>query len=118
MNTHWTLLKITTFGESHWKSLWVVIDWFPSNFKIDMENIQQELDRRKPWQSNITTSRKEDWEFEIVSWIFEWKTTGHPITMLVHNNDQDSSKYDNLKEIFHARGTCRKKRKLPNHGRQ
>lgn len=100
MNTHWNILKITTFWESHGKSLWVVIDNFPAWFKIDFDFIQKELDRRKPGQSNITTSRKEDNSFEIVSWVFEWFTTWHPICMLVHNNDQDSSKYDNLKNIY------------------
>lgn len=100
MNTHWNILKITTFWESHWKSLWVVIDNFPAWFKIDFDFIQSELDRRKPGQSSITTSRKEDNSFEIVSWIFEGCTTWHPICMLVHNEDQDSSKYDNLKEIY------------------
>lgn len=100
MNTHWNILKITTFWESHWTALWVVIDWFPSWFKIDTNFIQTELDRRKPGQSTITTKRNEDNSFEIVSGIFEWKTTGHPICMLVYNKDQDSSKYDNLKDIF------------------
>jgi len=100
MNTHWNKLKITTFWESHGKALWVILDWFPAWFEIDYDFIQTELDRRKPGQSNITTSRKEDNSFEILSWIFEGKTTGHPIMMSVYNSNQDSSKYDNLKELF------------------
>lgn len=100
MNTHWNLLRITTFWESHWKALWVVIDWFPAWFEIDIENIQNELDRRKPWQSHIVTQRKEDNSFEIISGIFEWKTTGHPITMLVYNENQNSSDYENIADIF------------------
>lgn len=100
MNTYGNILKITTFGESHWNALWVVIDGFPPNFEIDLDFIQNELNRRKPGQSNITTQRKEDNSFEILSWIFEWKTTWHPIAMIVKNKDQDSSKYDNLKKLF------------------
>ncbi len=101
MNTHWTLFKITTFWESHWPSLGVVIDWLPSNFEIDLENISKELGRRKPWQSIITSQRKEnDEDFEILSWVFEGKSTGHPITIIVKNNDQKSKDYSNIKDLF------------------
>lgn len=101
MNTHWNLFKITTFGESHWNALWVVIDWLPANFKIDLENISYELGRRKPGQSNITTQRKEsDEDFEILSWIFDWYSTGHPITIIVKNSNQKSKDYDNLKDLY------------------
>ena len=86
MNSHWQLFRITTFGESHGIALWVVIDGLPSNFLIDMGNIRNELARRKPGQSNITTQRKEDDEnFEVLSGLFEWKTTGHPVTIIVKN---------------------------------
>ncbi len=100
MNTLWNILKITTFWESHWQALWVIVDWFPVWMKIDMKFIQSELDRRKPWQSNITTQRKEDNSFEILSWIFEWKTTGHPIMMIVYNENQKSKDYTNIKDLF------------------
>lgn len=100
MNTHWNLLRITTFWESHWTALWVVIDWFPAWFEIDMDNIQRELDRRKPWQSHIVTQRKEDNSFEIISGVFDWKSTWHPITMLVYNENQKSGDYENIKDIF------------------
>ncbi len=101
MNTHWTLFKITTFWESHGNALWVVIDWLPSNFEIDMDNIANELGRRKPGQSVITTQRKEnDENFEVLSGIFEWKSTGHPITIIVKNENQKSNDYSNIKDLF------------------
>lgn len=101
MNTHWTLFKITTFWESHGPALWVIIDWLPSDFEINLENISKELSRRKPWQSLITSQRKEnDEDFEILSWIFEGKSTGHPIAIIVKNNDQKSKDYSNIKDLF------------------
>lgn len=100
MNTHWNILKITTFWESHWKALWVVIDWFPAWFEIDLNNIQNELDRRKPWQSHIVTQRKEDNSFDVLSGVFEWKTTWHSITIIVNNEDQKSKDYGNIKDLF------------------
>lgn len=101
MNSHWQLFRITTFGESHGIALWVVIDGLPSNFLIDMGNIRNELARRKPGQSNITTQRKEDDEnFEVLSGLFEWKTTGHPVTIIVKNSDQKSGDYSNIKDLF------------------
>jgi len=100
MNTHWNILKITTFGESHGPALGVIIDGFPAWFEIDLENIQKELNRRKPGQSHIVTQRNEDNSFEILSWIFEWKTTWHPITLLVKNENQKSKDYSNIKDLF------------------
>jgi chorismate synthase len=100
MNTHGNLFRITTFWESHGIWLGVVIDGLPSGFLVDLENIQSEMDRRKPWQSNITTQRKEDAWFEVISWLYEWRSTWHPITIIVRNSDQDSSKYENIKDIL------------------
>lgn len=101
MNTHWTLFKITTFWESHGNALGVVIDGLPSNFEIDLDNIAFELGRRKPGQSAITTQRKEnDEDFEVLSGIFEWKSTGHPITIIVKNENQKSKDYSNIKDLF------------------
>lgn len=101
MNSHWQLFRITTFWESHGIALWVVLDWLPSGFLIDLENIRNELTRRKPGQSSITTQRQEnDEDFEILSGLFEWKTTGHPITIIVRNKDQKSGDYDNIRDIY------------------
>ncbi|MDD5770454.1 MAG: chorismate synthase [Candidatus Gracilibacteria bacterium] len=101
MNTHGNLFRITTFGESHGNALGVVIDGLPANFKIDLENIAYELGRRKPGQSKITTQRKEnDEDFEILSGIFEGYSTGHPITIIVKNENQKSKDYNNIKDLF------------------
>lgn len=100
MNTYWNLLRITTFGESHWVAIWVVIDWFPSNFNIDKNFIKLELDRRKTWQSKLVSQRKEPEKFEILSWVFEWKTTGHPIMMIIYNANHKSKDYSNIKDLF------------------
>ena len=100
MNTFWELLKITTFWESHWKALWVVIDGFPAGFKIDENFIKKELDRRKTGQSKLVSQRKEAEEFEILSGIFEGKTTGHPISIIIYNKNQKSKDYSNIKDLF------------------
>ncbi len=89
-----------TFGESHGKALGVVIDGVKPGLKISSKDIQKELDRRRPGQSKITTQRKEGDKVEILSGIFEGKTTGNPICLIVRNKDQDSSKYDKLKKVF------------------
>ncbi len=73
-----TLFRISTFGESHGKAIGVVIDGCPAGVEVDEEFIQSELSRRKPGQSKITTQRKEDDQFEILSGVFEGKTTGTP----------------------------------------
>ena len=81
--------------------LGVVIDGLPSNFEIDLDNIARELGRRKPGQSAITTQRKEnDEDFEVLSGIFEGKSTGHPITIIVKNENQKSKDYSNIKDLF------------------
>lgn len=100
MNTFWTLLKITTFWESHWVAVWVTIDWFPSGFEIDESFIKNELDRRKTWQSRLVSQRKETEDFQIVSGVFEWKTTWHPIMIIIYNGDHKSKDYDNVKDLF------------------
>ncbi len=104
--------KIMTFGESHGEAVGAVIDGVVPGIKISKEDIQKELDKRKPGQSKITTLRKEKDEVHILSGIFEGKTTGHPICLVVYNKNQDSSAYDNLKDIFrpgHADFTYLKK---------
>ena len=100
MNSFGQKLRFSTFGESHGVALGCILDGVPAGLKIDEAYIQSELDRRKPWQSNITTQRKEDNSFEILSWTFEWKTTGHPIMMIVYNENQKSRDYTNIKDLF------------------
>ena len=112
MNTLGHIFKITSFGESHGTLVGAVIDGCPSGFKIDFKKIQQELDRRKPNQSHLTSSRKEADEFEIVSGIFDGKTLGSPITILIKNQDAKSKDYDWLQNTFrpgHADFTYEKK---------
>ena len=92
--------RIMTFGESHGKALGVVIDGVKPGLKISLKDIQKELDRRKPGQSKLVTQRKEDDKVEILSGVFEGKTTGTPICLVIWNKDQDSSKYDKLKGVF------------------
>ena len=99
-NSFGQLFKITTFGESHGAALGVIIDGCPAGLNIDVDFIQQELNRRKPGQSSITTQRKEDESFEILSGVFDGATTGTPICMMVKNNDQRSGDYAHLKEIY------------------
>ena len=94
------LFRITTFGESHGAAIGVVIDGCPSGIEIDLEQIQHELNRRKPGQSNITSARKESDEFEILSGIFEGKTLGTPIGILIRNEDQKSKDYNYLKDTY------------------
>lgn len=100
MNTFGNLLRITTFGESHGVAMGVVIDGFPPNFTVDLNQLQHELNRRKPGQSNITTERREDESFEVLSGLFNNKTTGAPITFIVRNKNQNSSDYEHLKDLY------------------
>lgn len=99
-NSFGKIFKITTWGESHGKAVGVVIDGCPPNLKLSENDIQKELDRRKPGQSNITTSRSEDDIVEILSGVFDGQTTGTPISLIVRNKDADSSKYEKIKNLF------------------
>ena len=92
--------KIITFGESHGKAIGCVIDGVKAGLKISEKDIQKELDRRKPGQSAITTQRKEDDLVEILSGVFEGKTTGTPIALLIRNKDQRSNDYSKIKDVF------------------
>lgn len=92
--------KITTFGESHGKALGVVIDGCPAGLPIDENFIQAEMDRRRPGQSRIVTQRKEADSVQILSGVFEGKTTGTPIGMLIHNQDQRSKDYSHIQDKF------------------
>ena len=91
---------VTTFGESHGVALGCVIDGCPPGLDLCEEDIQKELDKRKPGSSKYTTQRKEDDKVEILSGVFEGKTTGTPIGLLIRNKDQKSKDYDELKEVF------------------
>ncbi|MDB2426113.1 chorismate synthase, partial [bacterium] len=97
-NTFGNLFKITTFGESHGPAMGVVIDGCPAGVVFDNELIKSNLARRRPGQSSITTSRDEKDEFKILSGVFEGKTLGSPITLVVENTNQKSSDYDEIKK--------------------
>ncbi|MEM9671843.1 MAG: chorismate synthase [Bacteroidota bacterium] len=99
-NTYGTLFKISTFGESHGKGIGVVIDGCPSGLSIDEDFIQQELIRRKPGQSKITTQRRESDTFQILSGVFEGKTTGTPLAIYIPNEDQRSKDYSHIADKF------------------
>ncbi|KYG82396.1 chorismate synthase [Roseivirga echinicomitans] len=99
-NTFGNLFRIHTYGESHGKALGVIIDGCPAGLLIDEAFIQSELDRRKPGQSKITTQRKEADEFEIVSGVFEGKSTGTPISIIIRNQDQKSKDYSHIADKF------------------
>ncbi|MGD1841558.1 MAG: chorismate synthase [Thermonemataceae bacterium] len=100
MNSFGQLFRITTFGESHGLAVGVVIDGCPAGFPLDIDFIQAELNRRRPGQSNIVTQRKEADQIEIVSGIFEGKTTGTPLTLLVWNKDAKSKDYSHIADKF------------------
>jgi chorismate synthase len=100
MNTLGHNFRITSFGESHGPGVGVVIDGCPSGVDINTAFIQSELDRRKPGQSRITTQRKEADEFQILSGVFEGKTTGSPIAIFISNEDAKGKDYDHLKSVF------------------
>ena len=100
MNSYGTLFRITSFGESHGPAIGVVIDGCPAGLAIDEGFIQSELDRRRPGQSRITTQRKESDAFKILSGVFEGKSTGTPIAIVIENEDQRSKDYGHLAGTF------------------
>lgn len=99
-NTFGNIFCLTTFGESHGEAIGGIIDGCPSGLKLNMAFIQNELQRRKPGQSHITTQRKEDDEVKILSGVFNEITTGHPIGFIIENNNQKSKDYEHLKEVY------------------
>ena len=118
MNTIGQLFRLTTFGESHGAGVGGVIDGMPAGIAIDMDFIQSELDRRKPGQSRLTTARKEGDRVEILSGVFEGKSTGCPIGFLVRNENQHSSDYENMRNLYrpsHADFTYTQKYGLRDH---
>src|SRR3989442_8069011 len=99
-NTFGQLFRVTTFGESHGGGIGVVVDGCPPRIALSSADIQGELDRRRPGQSRITTQRKEPDRCEIVSGVFEGKTLGTPITVLVRNEDARPEAYKTMRETF------------------
>ncbi|MFN8345482.1 MAG: chorismate synthase [Spirosomataceae bacterium] len=99
-STYGKIFKISTFGESHGPAIGVIVDGCPAGITFDSEFIQQELDRRKPGQSRITTQRKEADTVQVLSGVFEGKTTGTPLTMIIWNEDQRSKDYSHIAQQF------------------
>ena len=99
-NTFGTLFRVTTFGESHGAAIGCIVDGCPAGLNFDLAFIQSELDRRRPGQSSIVTQRKESDTVQVLSGVFEGKTTGTPIAMVIPNEDQRSRDYDHLATAF------------------
>ena len=111
-NSFGKLFNLTTFGESHGPSIGGVIDGCPSGIMLDFDAIQNEMNRRKPGQSEIVTQRKEPDTVEFLSGIFEGQTTGTPIGFIIHNTNQKSNDYSHIKDVYrpsHADYTYEKK---------
>lgn len=117
-NTFGNIFTLTTFGESHGVAVGGVIDGFPAGIEIDMEFVQAELNRRRPGQSHITTSRNEADKVEFLSGVFEGKSTGTPIGFEVRNTNQHSQDYENMRCLFrpsHADYTYHEKYGIRDH---
>lgn len=99
-NSFGHIFRLTSFGESHGSAIGGVIDGMPAGIEVDMDFIQSELDRRRPGQSRLTTARNESDQVEILSGVFEGKTTGQPIGFLVRNTNQHSTDYDEMRDVF------------------
>lgn len=118
MNTFGNIFRLTSFGESHGAGIGGIIDGCPSGIEVDMDFIQNELNRRRPGQSKITTPRNEADKVEFLSGIFEGKTTGTPIGFVIWNANQHSSDYDNMKALYrpsHADYTYQQKYGIRDH---
>lgn len=100
MNTFGTLFRLTDFGESHGAAIGGVVDGMPAGITIDFDDVQHQLDRRKPGQSPLTTARNESDKVQFLSGIFEGRTTGTPIGFIIPNGDSRSKDYDNLRHTF------------------
>jgi len=99
-NSYGKIFKISTFGESHGKAIGVIVDGCPAGLELDLDAIQHDLTRRKPGQSKITTQRREDDEFTILSGIFEGKTTGTPICIIIENTNAKSKDYSHIADKY------------------
>lgn len=100
MNTFGNIFTLTTFGESHGEAIGGVVDGMPVGIEVDLDFIQSELNRRRPGQSSITTSRQEGDVVELLSGVFEGRTTGCPIGFIVRNTNQHSQDYENMRQMF------------------
>ena len=117
-NTFGNLFTLTTFGESHGEAVGGVVDGMPAGINIDLDFIQQELNRRRPGQSKLTTARQEADRVELLSGVFEGKSTGCPIGFIVRNTNQHSQDYENLRHLFrpsHADFTYQEKYGIRDH---
>ncbi|NDV58323.1 chorismate synthase [Bacteroides sp. 519] len=117
-NSFGNIFRLTSFGESHGKGVGGVIDGYPAGITIDMDFVQEELNRRRPGQSKITTNRKEPDKVEFFSGIFEGKSTGTPIGFMVLNENERSNDYDNMKDVYrpsHADFTYQNKYGIRDH---
>ena len=94
------IFRFTTWGESHGPSIGCVVDGVPSNIELNEKDIQPYLDKRKPGQSKFTTQRKEEDKVEILSGVFNGLTTGHPISLIIKNEDQRPKDYSDIKDVF------------------
>ena len=106
-NTFGALLTLTTFGESHGEAIGGIVDGYPAGIEIDLDFIQNELNRRRPGQSSLTTSRQETDSIEFLSGIFEGRSTGSPIGFVIRNSDQHplsafARRFHSLSEIRFA----------------
>ena len=116
-NTFGNIFTFTTWGESHGKAIGCVVDGVPSRIPLSEADIQPFLDKRKPAQSKFTTQRKEEDKVEILSGVFEGMTTGTPISLIIHNTDQKSQDYGDIKDkyrpahVFKLAGSNGKRRK-------
>ena len=118
MNTFGQLFRLTTFGESHGEAIGGVVDGMPAGIDIDLDFIQGELNRRRPGQSHITTARNEADQVELLSGVFEGKSTGCPIGFIVRNTNQHSQDYENMRCLFrpsHADYTYQEKYGIRDH---
>ena len=100
MNTIGTQVRLTTFGESHGAAIGGILDGFPSGVLVDEEFVRSEMRRRRPGQSAVTTARNEADEVQFLSGIFEGRTTGTPIGFVIHNTNNRSNDYDNLRDAY------------------
>ena len=117
-NTFGKMFSLTSFGESHGPAIGVVLDGVPPNLEFSLEGLQQELDRRAPGKVAGTTSRKEPDQAEILSGVYENRTLGSPIAVVIHNTNQRSKDYDKLKEEYrpgHADKTTMEKYGIRDH---
>lgn len=117
-NSFGKAFRVTTWGESHGRAIGVVVDGCPPGLPLDEPSIQKDLDRRKPGQSELTTARKEGDKVEILSGVFEGRTSGTPVCLLILNEGQQSHRYDHLRDVFrpgHAEATYYQKYGIYDH---